>query len=342
MKVEKKVQRTGGGTPYVYLPKKWARELFPQDLVAIQRLPLGLFLTPPSAPVDVANYRINDESAREIKEALLSAYTQGHREVRATFPPQAAKVTSEVSRFAARLIGVVAEVGNGEVRLREYTEHERVDLTLLIRGLFSKCREMAGACRDLLRVAGEAQLELKEGLGALERIEDDADFLSFGLFRLLSSRSRYVESPGEELVTLLFYSIINYAAERYCDALFGVAGAVREMGDQPSGGKKASWASTISRLAAIPNESLHFLEKAEKVVLNKDGRSANALREEVHSRRRKSWEPAVVKVIQTLASPGSASIMYPATEIGSRLLESGTYLESFCSRTSQFHFAQAL
>ena len=342
MKAEKKVQRTGGGTPYVYLPKAWARELFPEDLVSIQRLPLGLFLTPPSAPADLAHYRINNESAHEIKEAVLSAYTQGHREVRVTFPPQGAKVTSEVSRFAARLIGVVPEVGKDEVRLREYTEHERVDLVLLIRGLFSKCREMAGACRDLLRLPGAAQPELEEGLEALERIEDDADFLSFGLFRLLSSRSRYVESPGEELVTLLFHSIINYAAERYCDALFGVADAVQQIGDHPSGGKKASWPSTISRLALIPDESLRFLEKAEQVVLNKDGRSANTLRGEVRERRKKAWEPAVAKVIQTLASPGSASIMYPATRIGSRLLESGTYLESFCSRTSQFHFAQAL
>ena len=339
MKAEKRIQRTGGGTPYVYLPKEWVDDIFSEDQVVVQRLPLALLLTPPSSPVLATSYHIDSDSPHQIKEAVLSAYTQGHREVRVTFPALGSQVTSEVSRFATRLIGVVPEVRKDGVRLREYAEHEKVDLALLVQGLFSKCREMASACRDLLRALNDAGSRPDEALAASERIEDDADFLSFGLFRMLSSRSRYGESPGEQLINLLFYAIVNYAAERYCDALFGMANAVREIVEAGEKGR-GLWAAAIGPLALIPHDSLGFLERAEDVVLRRDGRKADALRAEVRNRRHRSWEPAVAKAIQALASSSrSASIVYPATQIGSRLLESGTYVESFCSRTSQFHFA---
>ncbi len=337
---QKRLQRTGGGTPYVYLPKDWTNSLFPNERIVLKKLPIGVLISPVAPPAASAEYQVNSDSPEEIKEAILSAYTQGHREVRVKYPRMDSQARPSVSQFSSRLTGVVSEMGVDEVRIREYTELEDVDFSLLLEGLFAKCEEMATASRDLLQSATHSEERQEARLGALREIEDDADFLSFGLFRLLSSRSRYAETPGEELVHLLFYAIVNYAAERYCDSFQGMADAYAALLTEKDM-ETASVAETMGDLAFIPDRSVEFLREARKVVLTRDGRRGFALRRRIRSERRERWEAGVSNALHSASSVPNLPVgsLYAATQVGSRLLESGTYLESFCSRTSQFYFA---
>lgn len=337
-KTDKKIQRTGGGTPYVYLPKDWTGEVFPEDRVVIQKLPLGLFLTPPVPAVAAAEYSVKSNQSEVINEAILAAYTQGHRVISIGVPTMGARATAEVSGFASRLMGVVSNVTSDQVVLKEYAEHERVDLARLVEALFSKCKEMAISSKELLATGGDVSRKPEEILGLLDGIEDDADFLSFGLFRLLSSRSRYVEVPGELLVDLLYYSVINYAAERYCDCLQGMADAYRLLLAEGRDGRKALTA--VKEAAFIPGTSAKYLDRAREVVIGREGVQARVARKEIRGTRLNSWEPSVGKLLHHLvASDRATARIYPAMRVCSRLLESGTYLESFFSRTSQFFFS---
>ena len=336
-KTEKKIQRTGGGTPYVYLPKEWTSGLFPEDRVVIQRLPLGVFLTPPVPVMAAAEYFVKSNKPDIINEAVLAAYTQGHRVISITVPPMGARATAEVSGFASRLMGVVSNVTSDKVVLKEYAEHERVDLARLVEALFSKCKEMAISGKELLLTGGDASRKPEEVLGLLDGIEDDADFLSFGLFRLLSSRSRYVEIPGELLVDLLYYSVINYAAERYCDCLQGMTDAYRLLLAEGRDGRKAL--SAVKEVASILGTSVNYLDKARVVVIGRDGLRARDTRKQIRRARLDSWEPSVARLLHRLVASDRAVSLYPTMRVCSRLLESGTYLESFFSRTSQFFFS---
>ena len=365
-----KLQQTGDGSYYVYLPKTLIREknLQKGDLVNVSKSRASIILSP--ASLSWSNRRKEEkefevsEKPEDLEWKIMSAYLSGCLSARFSRLDKkdfSEKQTTIANEVIQGLRGIESSINQKELEFVDIVNYDNVNLydevsrmLRIIRALLEQNRNLFGSFRLLKVVADSLH---RHWTFEKEQINP----VSFYIHRIASVQlqfpdlfARTIQNP----VDSQHVSIITYVLERIGDVIFGMAENACQiyMPKTTTTNVLAYPASYIEKqmnsnsvalkdvLDAIEKPMRFFFEKnielsrmvedSEEMVCSRNAFRGLQLRSSLKKWRRQ-FDREIVDVIGKI---GNASVSQKLFPIGFRLRELSTYIESLASRTCQFYY----
>ena len=288
MQETRKIQKTGGSTYVVSLPKKWIQSagLKKGDQVALSVTGDGTLIVDPRMPreseklVKVVDINPSTDS-KALLRLLIGAYVTGYdvMEIRAKgrIPSELRKTIQDFSR---RVIGPeVVEESSGLVVLQDVADHADLDMRKVV-------RRMHLMARNMLEESIKAAKELDRGMAdeVIAR-DDEVDRLHWFVEKQHAMTRRNVTFAAKMKMTWLESdSMLSTAKalERIADHASRIAHSVKLLGDSRID------AETMRSLEQLSAEAISILDCSVESLFKRDSSQANSCIERTSGLREKS------------------------------------------------------
>jgi phosphate uptake regulator len=288
MQETRKIQKTGGSTYVVSLPKKWIQSagLKKGDQVALSVTGDGTLIVDPHLPreseklVKVVDINPSTDS-KALLRLLIGAYVTGHdvMEIRAKgrIPSELRKTIQDFSR---RVIGPeVVEESSSLVVLQDVADHADLDMRKVV-------RRMHLMARNMLEESIKAAKELDRGMAdeVIAR-DDEVDRLHWFVEKQHAMTRRNVTFAAKMKMTWLESdSMLSTAKalERIADHASRIAHSVKLLGDSRID------AETTRSLEQLSAEAISILDCSVESLFKRDSSQANSCIERTSGLREKS------------------------------------------------------
>jgi len=288
MQETRKIQKTGGSTYVVSLPKKWIQSaaLKKGDQVALGITGDGTLTIDPHLPreseklVKVIDIESSTDS-KALLRLLIGTYVTGYDviEIRAK-----GRIPAELRRtiqdFSRRVIGPeVVEESSSTVVLQDVADHADLDMRKVV-------RRMHLMARNMLEESIKAAKELDRGLAdeVITR-DDEVDRLHWFVEKQHAMTRRNVTFAAKMKMTWLESdSMLSTAKalERIADHASRIAHSVKLLGDSKID------ADTMSSLEQLSIEAISILDCSVEALFKRDSSQANDCIERTSGLREKS------------------------------------------------------
>jgi phosphate uptake regulator len=288
MQETRKIQKTGGSTYVVSLPKKWIQSagLKKGDQVALSVTGDGTLIVDPHLPreseklVKVVDINPSTDS-KALLRLLIGAYVTGYdvMEIRAKgrIPSELRKTIQDFSR---RVIGPeVVEESSSLVVLQDVADHADLDMRKVV-------RRMHLMARNMLEESIKAAKELDRGMAdeVIAR-DDEVDRLHWFVEKQHAMTRRNVTFASKMKMTWLESdSMLSTAKalERIADHASRIAHSVKLLGDSRID------AETMRSLEQLSAEAISILDCSIESLFKRDSSQANSCIERTSGLREKS------------------------------------------------------
>lgn len=288
MQETRKIQKTGGSTYVVSLPKKWIQSagLKKGDQVALSVTGDGTLIVDPHMPreseklVKVVDINPSTDS-KALLRLLIGTYVTGYDviEIRAKgrIPTELRKTIQDFSR---RVIGPeVVEESSSLVVLQDVADHADLDMRKVV-------RRMHLMARNMLEESIKAAKELDRGMAdeVIAR-DDEVDRLHWFVEKQHAMTRRNVTFAAKMKMTWLESdSMLSTAKalERIADHASRIAHSVKLLGDSRID------AETMRSLEQLSVEAISILDCSVESLFKRDSSQANSCIERTSGLREKS------------------------------------------------------
>ena len=365
-----KLQQTGDGSYYVYLPKMLIRgkNLKKGDLVDVSESTASIILSP--ASLSWSNRRKEEtefkvsEKPDDLEWKIMSAYLSGC--LRARFSRLDEKGFSEnqitiANEIIQGLRGIESSINQKELEFIDIVDYENVNLYDEVRRMFRVIRAILEQNRTLFR----SFRLLRVVADSLHRHwtfeKEQINPISFYIHRIVSVQLQFPDlfmKTIQNPVDCQHVSIITYILERIGDVIFGMAESAcqiyvpktvtmdlltypaRYIENQISSNNVVlkdvlnAIEKPVSFFLEKSTELSRMIEDSEKMVCSRDAVRGLQLRT-LMEKWRGQFDREIVDVIGKINNVAVLQKIFP---IGFRLRELSTYVESLASRTCQFYY----
>lgn len=365
-----KLQQTGDGSYYVYLPKAVVRGkgLTKGEFIDISQSKASLVLSPDS--LNWSNRRRKErefkvsEDAYDLEWRIMSAYLSGSLRARfsrsdgSDFSENQITVANEVIQ---KLRGIESSINQKELEFVDIMNYENANLYDEVRRMFRVIRAILEQNRTLLRsfrLFGVVADSLhRHWTFEKEQINP----ISFYIHRIASVQLQFPDLFSKTIqnpIDSQHVSIITYILERIGDAIFGMAESICkiylselttvELLAYPSSyieGQISSNDIALRNTLNIIEKPMSFFlmknrelskmfEDSEQIVCSKDAFEGLHLRKSI-----KKWREQFDRdMVNAIGKTNNINVLQGISSIGFRFRELSTYIESLASRTCQFYY----
>jgi len=293
----RKLQKTGGSTYIVSLPKHWviASKLKEGDQVSMTIDNRGLLTLDPTLgtlrPVTTVEVYVEDEDASDhFLRRLIGLYISGHDEIvirsKTRIPPDIRKVVRD---FTRRVIGpeIVEESGNA-IAVQDVADHSHLDMRKILRRMHLMSRSMHA---DAMEALTEDNRELATDVVARD---DEVDRLYWFMSKQLSMIIRDASMARKMDVGIAeasFFLSASKAIERIADHAERIAQNVQSIPVERVSGK------VIDEMKNYGTKVLSIFDKSMEALLKRDLSVANEVVDE-SERLRDSGEALTSRIME--------------------------------------------
>lgn len=327
----RKLQKTGGSTFVVSLPKQWvlSSNLKEGDPVSITVDDHGFLILDPSLgarrPVQKAEIQVDEqEDPGHLMRRLIGLYVSGHDEILVRSKLRIAPETRKTIRdFARRVIGseIVEESAN-TISVQDVADHANLDMRKIIRRMHLMCRSMLADALDAL-IRGDADLA-----NDVVARDDEVDRLYWFTAK---QRSMILRDPsiarkmGVGVPESAFYLAASKALERIADHAARIAYSVPALKGEKIPEKLIKEVQSYgSKVASVLDGSVESLLRGDIELANRVADEQERLREgggrimhQIMEHRGKGTVPLAL-VVESLERTGmySADVAETAINLG--------------------------
>lgn len=327
----RKLQKTGGSTFVVSLPKHWvlSSNLKEGDPVSLTVDDHGFLILDPSLgarrPVQKAEIQVDErEDPVHLMRRLIGLYVSGHDEIVVRSKLRIAPETRKTIRdFARRVIGseIVEESAN-TISVQDVADHANLDMRKIIRRMHLMCRSMLADALDAL-IRGDADLA-----NDVVARDDEVDRLYWFTAK---QRSMILRDPGVArkmgvgVPESAFYLAASKALERIADHAARIAYSVAALKGERIPEKLIKEVQSYgSKVASVLDSSVESLLRGDIGLANKVADEQERLREgggrimhQIMEHRGKGTVPLAL-VVESLERTGmySADVAETAINLG--------------------------
>lgn len=327
----RKLQKTGGSTFVVSLPKHWvlSSNLKEGDPVSITVDDHGFLILDPSLgarrPVQKAEIQADErEDPVHLMRRLIGLYVSGHDEIVVRSKLRIAPETRKTIRdFARRVIGAeIVEESANTISVQDVADHANLDMRKIIRRMHLMCRSMLADALDAL-IRGDADLA-----NDVVARDDEVDRLYWFTAK---QRSMILRDPGVArkmgvgVPESAFYLAASKALERIADHAARIAYSVAALKGERIPEKLIREVQSYgSKVASVLDGSVESLLRGDIGLANKVADEQERLREgggrimhQIMEQRGKGIVPLAL-VVESLERTGmySADVAETAINLG--------------------------
>jgi phosphate uptake regulator len=366
-----KLQQTGNGTFYVYLPRTLAenRNLKKGDFIDVFETETSILLSPVSQSWSYRRAKKEElkvsEGPEDLEWKIMSSYLSGILHARFQRMDEkdfSAKQITTANEVIQRLRGIESTINQKELEFVDVVDYENVNLYDEIKRMFKVLRAMLEQNRTLLRSFKNPTI-VADSLHRHWTFEkEQTNPISFYIHRIVSIKLQFPDlfvKTTAKAVDCQHAAIITYILERIGDVIFGMANAILQIyaPHVDTGNLLAYPPSYIEeqlkpRLASLQNllakmeEPMNFflqknselarmLDDSEKIVCLKDAKFGLNLRKAMETWRT-DFDQEIVDIVNNINEVSLLKSIFP---VAFRLRELSTYIESLSSRTCQFYYS---
>lgn len=366
-----KLQQTGNGTYYVYLPRTLTenKNLKKGEFIDVFETETSILLSPASLSwafrrAKKAEFKVS-ESPEDLEWKIMSSYLSGilharfHRIDGKDF---SAKQITTANEVIQKLRGIESTINQKELEFVDVVDYENVNIYDEIKRMFKVLKAMLEQNRTLLRSFKQLTV-VADSLHRHWTFEkEQINPISFYIHRIISVKLHFPDlfvKTIAEAVDCQHAAIIAYILERIGDVIFGMAEAILQiyapdvntdnlLAFPPSYIEKQlkqRFASLGNIFAKMEDPMHYFLQKnielarmldeSEKIVCLKDAASGLNLRKNIEIWRA-DFDQEIVDIVNNINEVSLLKSIFP---VAFRLRELSTYIESLSSRTCQFYYS---
>lgn len=276
----RKLQKTGGSTYILSLPKHWvtSSKLKEGDAVSMTIDNSGLLTLDPSLGTRKPSSKVevlvdDDENGSHLFRRLIGLYVSGHDEIvikgRARIPPEIRKVVRD---FTRKVIGseIVEESGNS-ITIQDVADHSHLDMRKILRRMHLMSKSMHA---DAMEALTNANRDLAEDVLARD---DEVDRLYWFVAKQQSMILRdpaVARKMGLGISEASFYLSVAKALERIADHAARIAHSARALSSEKLNDK------LIEDMKSYGSTVLSILDRSIESLLKVDLRTANEVADE--------------------------------------------------------------
>jgi len=366
-----KLQRTGDGTYYVYLPKSSieTKNLKKGDLVDISETDSSILLSPISLSWsrrrDLKQTFEVSESSADLEWKILSGYLSGCLYAlfcRKDGKEFSAEQITTANDIIQRLRGIESSINQKELEFIDVVNYETINAYDEIKRMFKVIKALLQQERTLLKSFRLFNV-VADSLHRHWTFEkEQINPISFYIHRILSVELQFPDvliKSMENPVDCQHVAMVTYILERIGDVIFGMAqnmsriyvpsNVVDDLLAYPSvyienqiKTRHAFLKNIIDNMEepmdffAIKTAELHkMLDGSEEIVCTKNANKGLLMRDST-KRWRTKFDEEIVKVVSRIGDP---FLLQSILSIAFRFRELSTYIESLSSRTCQLYYA---
>lgn len=367
-----KLQQTGSGTYYVYLPKSFIdnRKLRKGELIDISETETSILLSPSSLGwayrrAKRVEFKVS-ESPEDLEWKIMSAYLSGilhARFQRIDEKGLSEKQITTANEVIQKLRGIESTINQKEIEFVDVIDYENVSIYDEIKRMFKVLRAMLEQNKTLLRSFKQLTV-VADSLHRHWTFEkEQVNPISFYIHRIVSVKLQFPDllvKTTLDTVDCQHSAIVAYILERIGDVIFGIARVMfqiyapgmnaDELLAYPSSyiekQLKNQFPYIEKTLAKMEKPMDYFLQKnielaemldeSEKIVYLKDAKSGLSYKKEIE-KWRSNFDREVVDVINKIDDVSLLKCIFP---IAFRFRELSTYIESLFNRTCQFYYSK--
>jgi phosphate uptake regulator len=293
----RKLQKTGGSTYIVSLPKQWvvSSSLKEGDPVSITVDDNGLLILDPSLGARRQAQKAEvvveeDENDVHLMRRLIGLYISGHDEIivmgKGRIPPETRKTVRDFSR---KVIGseIVEESGN-VISIQDVADHSNLDMRKILRRMHLMSRSMHTDALDAL-LKGDTELA-----GDVVARDDEVDRLYWFMAK---QRSMILRDPtvarkmGVGVQDSSFYLAASKALERIADHASRIAYSVSSIRGEKMPEK------IVKEMQTYGSKIISVLDSSVESILRNDLKMANQVADE-QEKLRESGERIIHEIME--------------------------------------------
>ncbi len=281
----RKLQKTGGSTYIVSLPKHWVtssklKEGDPVSMViddnGLLVLDHNLGTSRPSSRVEV--FVDDDANSVHFMRSLIGLYISGYDEIvvraRNRIPPEIRKAVRD---FTRKVIGpeIVEESGIA-ITIQDVADHSHLDMRKILKRMHLMARSMHV---DAIESMAEGNKDL--AVDVVSR-DDEVDRLYWFMAKqrsMMARDSAVARKIGVSLTEASFFVAASKALERIADHAARIAYSASELAGEKTPDK------VISEIQAYSESVLLVLDRAVEALLKRDAKIANEVADETEKLR---------------------------------------------------------
>jgi phosphate uptake regulator len=282
----RKLQKTGGSTYIVSLPKHWVIEsrLKEGDTVSMTIDNSGLLTLDPSLGTKKPTSRIevivdDQEDELHFLRRLIGLYISGHDEIvvrgRARIPPGIRKVVSD---FTRKVIGSeIVEESSTSISIQDVADHSHLDMRKILRRMHLMSKSMHADAMDALR---NADGDLARDVLARD---DEVDRLYWFVAKqqsMILRDSSVARKLGVSMSEASFYLSAAKALERIADHAARIAHSASALSSEKLNDR------LVKDLVSYSSTVLSVLDRSMESMLRVDMRLANEVADESEQLRK--------------------------------------------------------
>jgi len=282
----RKLQKTGGSTYIVSLPKHWvtASKLKEGDTVSMTIDSGGTLTLDPSFGTKKPSSRVevlvgDDENELHFLRRLIGLYISGHDEIvirgRARIPPEIRKIVGD---FTRKVIGSeIVEESSTSVTIQDVADHSHLDMRKILRRMHLMSRSMHADAMEALKNCDRTLAE-----NVLAR-DDEVDRLYWFISKQQSMILRdpaVARKMGIGISEASFYLSAAKALERIADHAARIAHSASALSSESLNEKLVKGMETYSSTV------LSVLDRSVESMLKEDMLTANEVADESEQLRK--------------------------------------------------------
>lgn len=291
----RKLQKTGGSTFIVSLPKPWVTgsKLKEGDPVSMVIDDNGLLVLDPTLGSRRPSARIEllteeDENTQHFLRTLIGLYISGYDEIvvrsRSRISPDVRKAVRE---FTRKVIGPeIVEESGASISVQDVADHSHLDMRKILKRMHLMCRSMHV---DAIEAMSEGNKPLA---GDVVARDDEVDRLYWFMAKqrsMMARDSAVARKLGVSLSEATFYVSASKSLERIADHAVRIAHSASELAGEKTPER------VLSEIQNYSAEVISVLDRSVEALLKRDLRSANIVADEAERLRER--RNAVVRLV---------------------------------------------
>jgi phosphate uptake regulator len=292
----RKLQKTGGSTYIVSLPKHWviSSKLKEGDSVSMVVDENGMLVLDPSLGTSRPSSKIelfidDDEDSQHFLRRLIGLYISGYDEMvirsRTRIPSEIRKTVRDFSR---RVIGPeIVEESSNHISIQDVADHSHLDMRKILKRMHLMSRSMHVDAMEAM-VSGN-----KELAGDVVARDDEVDRLYWFVSKqhsMIIRDSAIARKMGLGVSDASFYLSASKALERIADHAARIAHSANSLSSEKLPER------LVKELQSYGTVVVSVLDRSVEALLKGDGREANVVADE-SERLRESGEDLIEQIM---------------------------------------------